>query len=109
MLISFISGNEVKEFGSRIICLLPFSSNNVKKLSGQGDLRGSFGRMLISIIQRGLYFQSYVLKRNGEDIPEKVSYIDYVQLESPAAEAGIRPGNRRFQQIISTFMINRVK
>uniref|UniRef100_A0A915BW30 PDZ domain-containing protein n=1 Tax=Parascaris univalens TaxID=6257 RepID=A0A915BW30_PARUN len=41
----------------------------------------------------GFTIQSYVLMRNGEDVPEKVSYIDYVQLESPAAEAGIRPGD----------------
>ncbi|KHN73150.1 Cytohesin-interacting protein [Toxocara canis] len=41
----------------------------------------------------GFTIQSYVLKRDGEEIPEKVSYIDYVQLDSPAAEAGIRAGD----------------
>ncbi|VDM95327.1 unnamed protein product [Thelazia callipaeda] len=41
----------------------------------------------------GFTLQTYLLKRKDEDVPSKVTYVDYVQLESPAADAGIRAGD----------------
>ncbi|VDK48606.1 unnamed protein product [Anisakis simplex] len=41
----------------------------------------------------GFTIQCYVIKRNIDDVTEKISYIDYVQMDSPAFEAGIRPGD----------------
>uniref|UniRef100_A0A8R1TJH7 PDZ domain-containing protein n=1 Tax=Onchocerca volvulus TaxID=6282 RepID=A0A8R1TJH7_ONCVO len=41
----------------------------------------------------GFTLQTYLLKRKGDDVPSKVTYVDYVQLDSPAADAGIRAGD----------------
>ncbi|CAG9530474.1 unnamed protein product [Cercopithifilaria johnstoni] len=41
----------------------------------------------------GFTLQTYLLKRKGDDVPSKVTYVDYVQLDSPAANAGIRAGD----------------
>ncbi|EFO18784.2 hypothetical protein LOAG_09712 [Loa loa] len=41
----------------------------------------------------GFTIQTYLLKRNDDDVPSKVTYVDYVQLDSPAADAGIRAGD----------------
>ncbi|VDK27480.1 unnamed protein product [Gongylonema pulchrum] len=41
----------------------------------------------------GFTLQTYVLKRKGEELPSKVTYVDYVQLDSPASDAGIRAGD----------------
>ncbi|MFH4976652.1 hypothetical protein AB6A40_003361 [Gnathostoma spinigerum] len=41
----------------------------------------------------GFTLQTYYLKREGENYIEKVTYVDYVQIDSPAAESGLRPGD----------------
>ena len=37
------------------------------------------------------FFKTYIVQRQDEAF--KISYIDYVHLEGPAADAGLRPGN----------------
>lgn len=41
----------------------------------------------------GFTLQTYYLKRKGDEVPRKVTYVDYVHLDSPAADAGVRPGD----------------
>ncbi|VDO41873.1 unnamed protein product, partial [Brugia timori] len=41
----------------------------------------------------GFTLQTYLLKRKGDDVPSKITYVDYVQLDSPAADAGVRAGD----------------
>ncbi|VDM10058.1 unnamed protein product [Wuchereria bancrofti] len=41
----------------------------------------------------GFTLQTYLLKRKGDDVPSKITYVDYVQLDSPAADAGVRSGD----------------
>lgn len=41
----------------------------------------------------GFTVQTYIIKRSKDEFPMKISYIDYVHFEGPAADAGIRPGD----------------
>ncbi|VDK84260.1 unnamed protein product [Litomosoides sigmodontis] len=41
----------------------------------------------------GFTIQTYLLKRKCDDVPSKLTYVDYVQLDSPASDAGIRAGD----------------
>lgn len=51
----------------------------------------SFVKLILSV-----FLQTYLVKRNGDYMPSKVTYIDYVHLDSPAFDAGIRAGSFLF-------------